>query len=71
MDSIVDIIKGKNYEHLIIDMRNNGGGTIVKAISLIKYLTDEEIYGGVFLTNKWFSENANPPSVEEYGNLNV
>ncbi len=48
-------IKAKNIEHLIIDVRNNGGGDPIPTQELISYLIDEKfvMYKDVYTkTNK-------------------
>ncbi len=45
-------ITDKNYKNLIIDLRDNGGGGIIAASELAKYLINDDILVGYFITNK-------------------
>ncbi len=66
VDSVFKIILDKKYSNLIIDLSGNTGGTIEAGMALAKYLFDSTFYGGVFLTQKWFNKNLNPPKVADY-----
>jgi C-terminal processing protease CtpA/Prc len=65
MQKIVKEITAKGYENLIIDLRNNGGGTLDAAVVLARFLTGEPIDSGVYLTRKWFNTNDHYPSKNE------
>jgi hypothetical protein len=65
----IEAIKAHNPQTLIIDLRNNGGGSIQSAMPLAQFLTKEVVYGGVFLTQKWFKKHSNLPDVEDYKDL--
>lgn len=69
VDSIFDIIKAKNYQHLIIDLRNNTGGTIAAGMAFATHVLDKVTLGGVFLTQKWFNHYQRLPLPEDYKNL--
>lgn len=66
MDSVFRIIEQKKYEHLVVDLRNNSGGSVEAGMAFARNVTDSAFYGGVFLTQKWFDKNAQPPAVSEY-----
>ena len=70
LDSIFNILKKGKSKHLIIDLRNNPGGNIA-GLKVISNIINKPIYGGVFLTNKWFKEHSTPPAVAEYESFPV
>lgn len=65
----IDSLKAKNFENLIIDLRYNGGGTIASALPLVSYIVKDTLYGGLFLTRKYFSTHSNIPDTSEYKNF--
>lgn len=66
MDSVFSIIKTKNYQNLIVDLRDNTGGTVEAGMEFAKNIVDTTVIGGVFLTQKWFSENNTIPEIDQY-----
>ncbi|MCP4441901.1 MAG: hypothetical protein GY810_23585 [Aureispira sp.] len=64
-----DTLLKKNYTHLIIDLRDNSGGSIESGMQLVRYLVDASYYGGVFLTQRWFNQGKEVPEVSEYPTL--
>jgi len=62
----IDKIKTINPENLIIDLRYNGGGTIASALPLASYLINDTLYGGLFLTQKYFSAHKELPTLSEF-----
>jgi hypothetical protein len=46
------IVTNPAYKHLIIDLRNNGGGGVGPAFELAKYIVTEDLEVGYFPTNK-------------------
>ncbi len=62
----IDSLKKKKVDHLIIDLRNNTGGSISSALPLARYLVNDTLYGGLFLTQKYFLKNTSLPKIEEY-----
>lgn len=71
MDSIFSIIISKSYKNLIVDLRNNGGGSVEAGMAFAKSVSQKEYYGGVFLTKKWFENNPKPPTVEQYNQFQL
>lgn len=65
MDSAMQIVLQKGYQNLIVDLRGNGGGSLEGGITLAGYLAMEETYTGVYLTQRWFRENPNPPTAQQ------
>lgn len=57
MDSVMSLIYKKNFENLIIDLRNNSGGGIGSADALGAYLINEQTETGYFITNKWYAHH--------------
>ena len=66
MDSIFKFIKSKNYKNLIVDLRNNYGGTVASGMAFANNVFINSVKGGVFLTQKWFNENATIPAFADY-----
>jgi len=65
----IDSLKAMSFNKLIIDLRNNGGGTIASALPLAQYLVQDTLYGGIFLTQKYFSKYAELPEISSYTNF--
>lgn len=66
VDPIIDSLRRKPVKNLIVDLRGNTGGTIASALPLAQYLVNEPLYGGIFLTQKYFKNHKTPPVVNEY-----
>jgi len=56
MDSVFSIVQNQQFENLIIDLRDNGGGGLTSATVLGGYLIEKEVSIGYFVTNKWYSQ---------------
>ncbi|MDY0078386.1 MAG: S41 family peptidase, partial [Bacteroidales bacterium] len=56
MDSVFSIVQNQQFENLIIDLRDNGGGGLTSANVLGGYLIEEEVSIGYFVTNKWYGQ---------------
>ncbi len=65
IDEIFERIIKENPSTLIVDLRGNTGGNI-SAMRVVSNLIERPLYGGVFVTNKWFEKNSAPPTVEQY-----
>lgn len=65
IDSAFQIIRQRQYPHLIIDLRGNSGGDVA-AMALASHLTDSAFYGGVFLNNRWYDDHPEPPLPAAY-----
>ena len=64
-------VKALNPEHLVIDLRNNYGGSIEAGMTFVKQLMDTTRYGGVFLTRNYFRSNNSLPDVQAYSKFPV
>lgn len=55
----------KDYKNLIIDLRDNGGGTLDAAVVLGRFLTNDMIDVGTFVTRSWFVKERRYPIKED------
>jgi len=69
MVNIVQKIAENGYENLIIDLRNNQGGSLDAAVVLGRFLTAEPIDAGVYISRSWFEEKQQYPSSDEIANF--
>jgi hypothetical protein len=69
MDSVMKLVIDKKYENLIVDLRNNSGGSVAAGLTFATRVVDTSFYGGVFLTQRWFKEHSNIPNPTEYHQL--
>ena len=65
MIKIISEIGTDQYAHLIIDLRDNGGGSLDAPVVLGRFLTQDYIDAGVYLTRKWFLKEARPANKED------
>ncbi len=65
----IDSLKAKTFENLIIDLRDNSGGTIASALPLTQYLVNDTLFGGAFITQKYFRNHNEMPKTESYKNF--
>jgi len=63
MKTLIDQIKAGGYEKLIIDLRNNTGGTLDAAVVLGQFLTADQIDAGLYLSRRWFAKHNSSPAV--------
>ena len=63
MKTLIDQIKAGGYEKLIIDLRNNTGGTLDAAVVLGQFLTADQIDAGLYLSRRWFTKHNNYPAI--------
>ena len=66
IDSIFRQIAAKEYKHLVVDLRGNSGGSIEAGMAFIRHLLPDTVYGGVFLTQKYFAKNRALPRLQDY-----
>lgn len=65
MAKMVAQIQEGGYEKLIIDLRNNTGGTLDAAVVLGRFLTPDPIDAGIYLSRQWYSTHDDFPTIEE------
>lgn len=65
MIQIIQEIAIKNYENLIIDLRENPGGTLDAAVILGHFLSPKSIDAGTYITRAWFDKYKRYPTLEE------
>ncbi|MFS4492453.1 S41 family peptidase [Maribacter sp. 2308TA10-17] len=65
MINIVQQIAQNGYKNLIIDLRNNQGGSLDAAVVLGRFLTAEIIDAGAYIGRSWFEEKQRYPSLDE------
>jgi len=66
IDSLTSLIGQKSYPYLIVDLRNNPGGSIEAGMRFTTWLADTTFYGGIFLTQKYFNKHNSPPGIDDY-----
>jgi hypothetical protein len=66
IDSIFNILSKKEYANLIVDLRNNTGGNIEAGMTFARHLVQIPVYGGLFLTQKYFRKHSHLPSIDDY-----
>jgi len=66
MDTAFSQIMDKGYDTLIVDLRDNGGGSIEAGLGFIRHLIKDTLYGGIFLTQKYFINHTLPPGADQY-----
>jgi hypothetical protein len=69
VDSIFNIIRQKGYKNLVVDLRDNSGGSNEAGIAFAAHLTDKVLYGGVLLTQKYFNTHKALPTINDYANF--
>ncbi len=71
VDSIFSEVIEKNYKHLIVDLRNNTGGTVEAGMAFAKKVVDTPLTAGFFLTQNWFNLNKVVPGIRQLKELPV
>ncbi len=71
VDSVFSVIFEKDYKNLIVDLRNNTGGTVESGMAFARRIVDTPLTGGFFLTQKWFNENDFIPDSNQLDELPV
>jgi hypothetical protein len=71
VDSVFSVIFEKGYTNLIVDLRNNPGGTVEAGLTFASKVLDTTLVGGFFLTQKWFNQYQEIPNRSELDVLPV
>ena len=69
VDSVFSVIHKNNYDNLIVDLRNNSGGTVEAGMAFARNVIDTSLTGGFFLTQNWFNEHDLIPNQEQLDQL--
>ncbi len=69
MQKIISEIGTDTYKHLIIDLRDNGGGSLDAPVLLGRFLTQQPIDAGVYLTRKWFDKYGRAANTEDISKM--
>ncbi len=64
-------IESGGYKNLIIDLRGNQGGSFPSVVILGRYLTDQAIDAGVYLTRQWFEIHGDYPTQKQLADIPV
>ncbi|MDO4728901.1 MAG: S41 family peptidase [Bacteroidota bacterium] len=71
MELLVDSIYHKQYQCLIIDLRDNPGGNFETALPLAHFLTDKELVCGFLPNRKWYENNNRLPNESDIADFNL
>lgn len=66
IDSLLRILKSNSYKNLIIDLRDNSGGSVEAALPLGSYLSKDTVYAGVLITRNWFKAFKHAPTKNDF-----
>ncbi|WP_435578077.1 S41 family peptidase [Gilvibacter sp.] len=69
MIKVIGQIESKGYSKLIIDLRDNTGGTLDAAVILGQYLTNQTVDAGTYITRSWFEQTADYPTQDEIAQM--
>jgi len=71
MTKAIGRIHSGNFHNLIIDLRGNRGGSFPPVVALGRYLTNNKLDTGVYLTRKWFVKHGNYPTEKQLSEIPV
>lgn len=66
MDTVIDRIAAGEYTTLVIDLRDNRGGSNETALPLIAFISSQPLYGGFFPNSKWSEKFRRLPADSDY-----
>lgn len=65
IDSLLDKIQVKKYQNLIIDLRDNGGGSFETASPLGNFISAKPIITGLFPNRHWYDKSKSVPTLAD------
>lgn len=71
VDSVFSVVIEKGYKNLIVDLRNNTGGTVEAGMAFARKVVNTTLTGGFFLTQNWFNQNDFIPDSNQLDELPV
>lgn len=61
MTAMVEQLRAGDYRHLVLDFRTTPGGSFPAGIALGRFLSDQPVDTGVYLTRHWFMRHGGYP----------
>jgi hypothetical protein len=71
MNKVLDQVVQKQFKNLVIDLRDNSGGSIEAGMTFAERLVKQDIVGGVFLTRKYYNTKNSLPTKQELNQYDV
>ncbi|UVD79107.1 S41 family peptidase [Myroides albus] len=71
MNKVLDQVAQKQFKNLVIDLRDNSGGSIDAGMTFAERLVKQDIVAGVFLTRKYYNKNNSLPTKQELNQYDV
>lgn len=71
MNKVLDQVAQKQFKNLVIDLRDNSGGSIEAGMTFAERLVKQDIVGGVFLTRKYYNTKNSLPTKQELNQYDV
>ncbi|WP_430613041.1 S41 family peptidase [Flavobacterium sp. JP2137] len=71
MNKVLDQVAQQQFKNLVIDLRDNAGGSIEAGMTFAERLVNQSIVGGVFLTRKYYNKKNNLPIEQEINQYDV
>lgn len=70
IDTVIGRIAAGNYTTMIIDLRDNAGGTHETALPLMAFIASQPLHGGFFPNWKWYGQFKRPPADSDAPSFN-